>query len=227
MFRLDYSQVMKQAYYNEKIAELYDEVVSRGYHDQKKYIDGLLKIIPKGSRVLELGCGTGTITIPLNNNGINCEGVDKSVYMLFKLNQKDSKILTHLSSIEEFRLGKEYDYALSCSGPFSIKGNELESYILSPQEVVRCIKKYSRITKNGLLINKGKEKEPLEIALDGNRIFRHRELKEKDYTLMHHLIYENGNLKDQIMNIKRRYPIDFIFYQLNTTDFENFMLVKY
>jgi SAM-dependent methyltransferase len=217
---------MKQSDYDNRIAELYDEVVSSGYHDQGAYIRELLKIIPTGNSVIELGCGTGNITIPLNDEGIECEGVDESVHMLFRLKQKNPQARIHLDSAEHFRLAREFDYALSCSGPFSVKGNELESYILDPEEVKKCLRKYGRITKNGILINKGMDKEPLEISLDGDRIFRHRELRERDFMLMHHLLYEDGELVGEISNVKRRFPLDYIFHGFQITDFDNFMLAK-
>lgn len=45
-----------------------------------------------GGKTLELACGTGRITIPLAENGINIWGLDYSSSMLDVLNAKVSKL---------------------------------------------------------------------------------------------------------------------------------------
>lgn len=129
---------MEQAKFDKKIANLYDEVIRNGYHKENIYIAELRKIIPKNSSVLEIGCGTGEITIPLHNSGIKCEGLDISDNMLSRLKEK-SNLKTYLTDAQNFIPEKNYDFTLSCSGPFSIKENELESYILNFDKARKCM----------------------------------------------------------------------------------------
>jgi len=192
--------------FDDEIAKLYGEITRAGYHPQQKYIAELLQIIPKGSSVLELGCGTGDILIPLQENGRECYGVDKSSAMLYQLSLRNKNIQTFLKDIRLLNLVGDYDYVFSCNGVFSIKGNELESYILDENDLRACLEKYSDISKNGILINKGTEKEPLRLKLNDQE-YVHREIREKDIIVMTHLLFEDNQFKGIKTHVKKRYPL--------------------
>ncbi len=201
--------------FERRIAELYDEVVRAGYHNNAKYVSALLKIIQPGSSVLELGCGTGEILIPLAENGIACEGVDSSKEMIEKLRKKNKKIPVYLEDIRTHVPNKEYDYVISCSGPFSIKEEyngklELESYLLKTDEVLECLKKYSDSSKEGILVNKGNSKDGTKIILPGGNRYVHREIRERDLMIMVHILFEKNNKISEITHLKRRYDLDLV-----------------
>lgn len=217
---------MEEAYFGESIAEYYDQVIFR-YHPQEEYLEELLKIIPKKSSIIELGCGTGAMTIPLFNNSMDIEGVDSSVYMLRRLKEKNREIKTFLSDVRCFSSDKEYDYSICCSGPFSVKGDEIESYIFDESLLGDTIIRFSKMAKNGLLINKGHGKDSIEIRLKDGELFRHREIREKDYTIMVHLIYNNRELFTQITHVKKVFPIDKLLDGAEIKDFDKFKLIKY
>jgi SAM-dependent methyltransferase len=68
----------------EKLAEKYAKIIDVKPHNAEYERPGLLKLIPpvKGRRVLDAGCGTGSLTEWLVNNGAEVIGVDASPHML-------------------------------------------------------------------------------------------------------------------------------------------------
>jgi len=210
------------------VSDYYDEVIEAGYHDQKKYVSELLGIVPKHSSVLELGCGTGEIQIPLMDNGMLCEGLDESKEMISKLKAKRKDAVVHLSNIKSFNPEKKYDFVLSCHGPFSLKGEELESYILDEEELIAVLKKYSDASKRGLLINKGVEKESLRLKLKDEKTFVHREMREGDIMVMVNLLFKRSKFVDKVVLIKRRYPLKDVLKRAKTVkDYKNFKLIVF
>lgn len=199
------------------IARLYSEVASSGYHPQQEYIEELLKIIPKESNVLELGCGTGDILVPLHKNRITCYGLDKSRAMIYELLKRDRKIKIFLKDIRDFNPAGIYNYVFSCNGPFSIKGDELESYILDEDELRSVLKKCDGFSHNGILINKGTEKSGLRIRLNG-REYVHEEKRNGDIMRMTHLLYEGDKLIVKREHVKKRYPLSRMFADVKVKD---------
>ena len=217
---------MDEETFDKEVAEYYDKVIEKGYHNNKEYLSDLSGIIKKGERVLELGCGTGKILLELLKRGVFVEGLDTSKSMIEKLKSKNNKVAVHVSELRDFNLTKEYDYVLSCNGPFSIKRDELESYILEKDEFVKILKKYSKIAKKGLLINIGTEKPELKIPLSDTEIFIHKEGKVKDYTIMINLIFQDDALKANKIFIKRRYKINEVLKNAKVKDLGNFKLIQ-
>lgn len=208
--------------YDKTIAEWYDRVVSSGYHNQSHYIDELLHIIPEGSSALELGCGTGEIMIPLIKKGRMIEGIDKSSDMLAKLHLGITHVVTYPIDARNFTPKAKYDYVFSCNGVFSIKSDELESYLLEEEEVRDCLKRYITISRNGLLISKGTDKNSLKLALNGEE-FVHREIREGDIMVMIHFLFKNSNLIGERTHVKRRYRLEKILGKNNFRNLtENF-----
>ena len=213
--------------FEEHEARLYDEVIDAGYHDQKSYLSELFKILVKNSSILELGCGTGKMTIPLIKKGFFVDALDKSSFMISQLKYKLRKIKVYESDIKDFAPRKSYDYIISCNGPFSIKGDEIESYILEEEELIEVINKLSSRAKIGLLINKGIEKNGLHLKLKNNRRFAHFETREGDYMIMNHLLFKKNKLEIFRTHIKKRYPFNKIFRNAKyIKDYDNFKLIK-
>lgn len=211
--------------FDSTIAEWYDKVVGAGYHDQSEYVRELLEIIPRGGSVLELGCGTGQILKELNKYGRVCEGIDKSKDMIDKGLFEFSDIVTYPVDVRNFTPSRAYDYILSCNGVFSIKGNELESYLLERNEVLDCLRRYSNVSRKGILISKGTDKEGLRLGLNGEE-FVHREMREKDIMVMIHLIFSGEELIVERTNVKRRYCLEEILDDFTISDFKRFILLQ-
>ena len=218
---------MDKENFDNEVAMYYDEVIEKGYHDNEKYLSKLLKIMKKGERVLELGCGTGKILLELLERGIFAEGLDVSKSMIEKLKSKNNKAIIHISNLDDFNFDKKYDYALSCNGPFSIKGDEIESYILDKNEIIKILQKYTKIAKKGLLINIGTEKPELKIPLKDNGIFIHRETKIEDYTIMINFIFQKEKVIGVKTFVKKRYKINDILKNVKIRDLGNFKLIQF
>jgi len=66
-----------------------------------------------GGKVLEIGCGTGRILLPILKAGVNIEGLDGSKSLLQTLHFKAKKIglkpKTYFANMINFDLGKKYD----------------------------------------------------------------------------------------------------------------------
>jgi SAM-dependent methyltransferase len=69
------------------IAPLYDDDMgaSMPFHD----LDGYLELLPKApADILEIGCGTGRLTLPLADRGFSVTAIDRSAPMLEQLQNK-------------------------------------------------------------------------------------------------------------------------------------------
>ena len=70
-------------------AELYDEVYSYVDYDIAFYLQKYKEL---GGKVLEIGCGTGRVTIPMMEAGADITAIDYSQKMLEQLESKAGDI---------------------------------------------------------------------------------------------------------------------------------------
>ena len=70
------------------IAHHYDQTIPRhiARHYLRKRLRLILSLVPAGSRVLDIGCGTGRLAVHLRRNGLTMVGLDSSREMLKQLN---------------------------------------------------------------------------------------------------------------------------------------------
>ena len=72
--------------YLQSLSEFYDLVpLYSGRQDKQFYLDFCLS---RGGKVLELGCGTGRVLLPIASAGLNIVGLDLSEHMLSKCKEK-------------------------------------------------------------------------------------------------------------------------------------------
>ena len=72
--------------YLESLSEFYDLVpMYSGRRDKQFYLD---LCVSRGGKVLELGCGTGRVLLPIASAGLNIVGLDLSEHMLSKCREK-------------------------------------------------------------------------------------------------------------------------------------------
>ncbi len=98
-------------------AQFEDAAVARAYHTRPPYpdalIEALLGLLPEHNRrVLDLGCGTGDLAVPLAQRGANVDAVDPSAAMLEAGQQRDGA-----GTIRWFEAASE-DVALE--GPYGL-----------------------------------------------------------------------------------------------------------
>ena len=83
-----------------------------------------------GGPVLEIGCGTGRVLLPIAREGIEIEGVDNSGPMLAVLRKHldgespevRAKVKLHVGDMRTFRLGREFPLITI---PFTASGAEV------------------------------------------------------------------------------------------------------
>lgn len=109
----------KNKEYRKLHAEWYDLISDK--EDQTAEIDFWVKSIEKSSEpVLELGCGTGRILIPLLERGFDVTGIDTSPDMINRCkdtcSKKGLKPDIHLKSMLDFKLPRKFSLIILDSG---------------------------------------------------------------------------------------------------------------
>ncbi|GIP44617.1 hypothetical protein J45TS6_30760 [Paenibacillus sp. J45TS6] len=114
--------------YGELCTEVYDLSKPLGYSvgDVEFYLECLSNI--KG-KVLEVGCGSGRVLIPLLRAGIDIEGLDNSAAMLDSCRRRCDELnldaTLHNNEMHNFSLTNKYDAIIIPGGSFQlIEGRE-------------------------------------------------------------------------------------------------------
>lgn len=122
----------------------YDEYwKSRGFSLNKKLKEReviILKQIPSGSNVIDIGCGNSLLPVALKNKNINIEVADISSVVLDGYRKYDiNNVQIDLEKIESTKLKHMYDYIIM---------SEVLEHITNPEDVVDNLKSH---TKNFVL----------------------------------------------------------------------------
>ncbi len=133
--RADFSQI-KKIDYN-------DYWKSRGFSLNKKLKEReeiILEYIPKGSKVIDIGCGNSLLPIELKNKGVNIEVADISPIVLKGYENHGIKTNTiNLENLKSDSLNAKYDYIIM---------SEVLEHLTDPENVIEMFKPY---TKNFIL----------------------------------------------------------------------------
>lgn len=116
------------------LAQVYDDMIEMEYDKWMEFLKGYFNdkdIDLRGKKALELGCGTGNMTLRLKENGIDVTAVDISKDMLTiaeeKARKNRQKIMFLNQDMTKINIGKEYDFVFSfCDG---------YNYILTEEEL--------------------------------------------------------------------------------------------
>ena len=134
--------------YGELCTEVYDLSKPLGYSvgDVEFYLERLSNI--KG-KVLEVGCGSGRVLIPLLRAGIDIEGLDNSAAMLDSCRRRCDELnldaTLHNNEMHNFSLTNKYDAIIIPGGSFQlIEGRE--------QAITTLKHLHSYLTPGGRLI---------------------------------------------------------------------------
>lgn len=101
-------------------------------------------------KILQLGCGTGHLLVPLRQLGLDIEGLDSSDEMLAiclnKLeNSKITKTALYEQDMTDFEINKQYDIIFISSGSFQ--------FIIDFDVALHCLKNiYNHLKTNGKFI---------------------------------------------------------------------------
>lgn len=134
------------------LAQIYDKMIDVDYNKWIRFIEDYFKtkeITIKGKNVLELGCGTGNMTILLRERGANITALDISEDMLSvaeeKARAKRCSIIFLKQDMVSFNISKKYDFIFSfCDG---------YNYITNNDDIVQSFKNtYNHLNNNGYFI---------------------------------------------------------------------------
>jgi len=132
------------------IASLYDYFSTGLEGDMQFYVEEAGKA---GSPVLELGCGTGRILIPIAEVGINATGLDNSPEMLAIAERKISKLNAEIQGRMELVKGDMRDFSLGRQFKLIMIPFRVFLHLLTPEDqrqALTCIREH--LTDDGRLI---------------------------------------------------------------------------
>lgn len=133
------------------LSHFYDQLMDVDYDQWFAYLEQTWdRFGAKPQSILELGCGTGNITIPLANNGYNVTAVDLSEPMLerasAKAHQIGVKVDFYNQDMRSLDLNdRKYDLTLSCCDAFN--------YLMTNDDLqTTMIQAYNHTKAGGLLL---------------------------------------------------------------------------
>jgi len=136
---------------NPLVARLYDQVIPyRERPDVKFFIEAAVE---SGGPVLEVGCGTGRVLIPVARAGITITGLDLSTYMLdvcrAALQDEPGEIQERVTLVQgdmrNFDLGREFSLVTTPFRPFQ--------HLITPEDQIQCLENIHRhLEPGGVLI---------------------------------------------------------------------------
>lgn len=126
------------------LSGIYDPLSDKSYYDS--YLSFILKAIEKYSAIpvsdiLDLGCGTGSLSVLLENEGYGMVCVDNSVEMLNIARERSDGLLLINRSIADYELYGTVQAAISTLDTLN--------YLTSPRDVLRCIKLTANYLESG------------------------------------------------------------------------------
>lgn len=127
------------------------------YSKIAEYYSKIIRGITDGNRVLDMGCGTGNLTVRLARKGFDMIGLDASADMLSFAMEKMKKVEWICQNMAEADIGEEVDTVISTLDSI----NHLES----PAEIKSCIKCAAKSLKSGGAF-----------VFDVNTLYKHREI---------------------------------------------------
>lgn len=139
-------------------AEAYDALTFNVPYDEiADYYEKILRSLTNGKRLLDMGCGTGNLTVRLAKRGLDVIGQDASAEMLTFAAAKSNRVTWICQKMEETELGEPADAIIST----------LDSIDHLPDKaaVERCFKRVAENLKSGGAF-----------AFDVNTVYKHREV---------------------------------------------------
>ncbi len=142
----------------EDFAQAYDALTFNVPYDEiAEYYSKILCSLTNGKRLLDMGCGTGNLSVRLAERGFDVIGQDASSEMLAIAAAKSPKIRWICQDMARTELGEPVDAVISTL--------DSVNHLQSADEMEKCFRAVARNLKKGGVF-----------AFDVNTIFKHREI---------------------------------------------------
>lgn len=139
-------------------AEAYDALTFNvPYDDLCEYYSRIIKEMTSGTRVLDIGCGTGNLTVRLAKAGFELVGMDASEDMLMYAAQKSSEVMWICRSMDSREFGVQADAVISTLDSIN--------HLPDRAAVERCFRGAAEALKSGGVF-----------VFDVNTVCKHREV---------------------------------------------------
>ena len=139
-------------------AEAYDALTFNVPYDEiADYYTKILRSMTDGKRLLDMGCGTGSLTVRMKEHGFDVIGQDASADMLTFAAEKSSDVLWINQKMEDTALGKKVDAIISTL--------DSVNHLPNIKSVEQCVEKAAENLNDGGVF-----------VFDVNTIFKHREV---------------------------------------------------
>ena len=139
-------------------AEAYDALTFNVPYDEiAEYYNEILCSLTKGKRLLDMGCGTGNLSVRMTALGFDVIGQDASEEMLTIAAAKSTDIRWICQNMSETELGEPADAVISTLDSIN--------HLQDADEMEKCFRAVSRNLKSGGVF-----------AFDVNTIYKHREI---------------------------------------------------
>lgn len=152
----------------QEISKIYD--LSMKDVNYKQWVDTIENIISfsnvKVKNILELGCGTGNVTLQLLKSGYEVVGIDSSVEMLHIAKEKIADFGSNIILINQDIANLDFevyqiDMIIAC--------NDVFNYIYNEKDLKKIFDfAYRHLKKDGILLFDYSSKNKFENILDGN-----------------------------------------------------------
>jgi len=131
------------------LAQYYDRLMGVDYQEWAAYLEEIwTRLGVKPKRILDLGAGTGGITIPLAQKGYELVAVDSSPAMVAVAREKAAQagvaVEFIVQAMEDIDLGQEFDLIICCCDALN--------YLTTPEQLARFMRQTWLHAKPGGLL---------------------------------------------------------------------------
>ncbi|WDU82376.1 class I SAM-dependent methyltransferase [Caloramator sp. Dgby_cultured_2] len=140
-------------YYNENAIDFYNNTKDA---NMAELYEKFLTFLPKGAKILDLGCGSGRDTKFFLENGYECVAADASIEMVKLSSELTGKKTLHLR-FDEIDFDEEFDGVWACASLLHARRSEMDDIF---KRIYKALRKDGIFTPHlNMVIKKSLEME--------------------------------------------------------------------